>query len=506
MAQELQTINLVAPGFKGINTEDSPLAVDANFALVADNCVIDRYGRIATRKGYEMLTNPVGSPLTAGAEIEVVHVYRNSAGDRAVLSCGEGKIFRGEATLTDITPGSYTITSNNWKVLNFNNSAYFFQTGQEPLVYTTADGLQKMSDVTGYSGTAPQGNDAIAAWGRLWAVGTGAAKSTIFWSDLLQGHKWTGGSSGSIDVTEAWPDGYDEIIALAAHNNFLVIFGRHSIVVYAGAEDPSTMELSDTVAGVGIRCRCGLENTGTDLLFLSYEGLRSFGRTIQEKSMPIGDLSRNIKQDLLSVINAETQPVRTCYSPENRFLLIIFRSQNLAYCFDTQGTLENGSYRVTRWPDYKVKAMYRDRDGTLLIGAKDGIGKYEGYTDNGAPFQFTYYSPNLTFGDASRLKLPKKLRPTVIGGAGATLRFKWGFDFTGSFRTAIVQLSGNSISQYAIDEFGVGVYSAGIVSKTFNINTSGSGGSVVVGLEALVDGSPLSLQEYNIWTLLGRLI
>ena len=40
MAQELTSINLVAPAFKGINTEDSPLAQDPSFAEVADNAVI----------------------------------------------------------------------------------------------------------------------------------------------------------------------------------------------------------------------------------------------------------------------------------------------------------------------------------------------------------------------------------------------------------------------------------------------------------------------------------
>ena len=40
MAQQLNSINLVAPAFKGINTEDSPLAQDPSFAEIADNAVI----------------------------------------------------------------------------------------------------------------------------------------------------------------------------------------------------------------------------------------------------------------------------------------------------------------------------------------------------------------------------------------------------------------------------------------------------------------------------------
>ena len=56
MAQQLKSINLVAPAFKGVNTEDSPIAQDPSFAEVADNAVIDQRGRIAARKGLSVTT------------------------------------------------------------------------------------------------------------------------------------------------------------------------------------------------------------------------------------------------------------------------------------------------------------------------------------------------------------------------------------------------------------------------------------------------------------------
>ena len=34
MAQPLQSINLVAPAFKGVNTEDSPIAQDPSYACL----------------------------------------------------------------------------------------------------------------------------------------------------------------------------------------------------------------------------------------------------------------------------------------------------------------------------------------------------------------------------------------------------------------------------------------------------------------------------------------
>ena len=55
----------------------------------------------------------------------------------------------GTTTLTDATPGSYTITANNWKIVNFNDKAYFFQRGYDPLVYDNATGLRTFTVANG---------------------------------------------------------------------------------------------------------------------------------------------------------------------------------------------------------------------------------------------------------------------------------------------------------------------------------------------------------------------
>lgn len=509
MAQQLQSINLIAPGFKGINTEDSPLGQEPTFAAVADNCVIDRYGRIAARKGFSTLTTTKTELGTAS--IEVIHEFRDTSGNEVLFSCGNNKILSGTTTLVDETPGSYTITANNWDIVNFNDHAYFFQGGYEPLVYSDSLGsVTKMSAVSGYgmnsARTYMDGNTALAAFGRLWVAGFNDDKSTIYWSDLLQGHVWNGGSSGSIDVSKVWPDGYDEIVRLDTQNNFLIVFGKHSILIYGGADSPATMQITDTISGIGARCRCSVQNIGTDILFISYDGLRSLGRVIQEKSLPIGDLSRNIKNDLIGQLAGENVPLRSVYSPENNFFLVGLRGSDLIYCFDVRGKLENGAYRVTRWVGTGWEAMYRNDDGTLYLGSTDGIGTYSGYTDNDESYLMKYYSQNLTFGDSARLKIVKKIKPTIIGGSGAQAIFKWGYDFSGAYSSAVTTLKSASIAEFGIAEFAVDEFSTGIVTDTKNINTTGNGSSVVVGVEATINGASLSLQEINVLTLIGKLV
>ena len=307
MAQELKSINLVAPGFKGINTEESPLSQDPSFAETADNAVIDKRGRIAARKGHNVITT---NKTQLGTDsLSAIKEFRDDLGTTKVFSVGNNKILSGTTTLADETPGSYTISADDWKMVNFNGSVYFFQRGFQPLIYNITDSgtsggagssVVTLSSVHSASGlvSAMYGNEVLAAYGRLWTADFATDKSTIYWSDLLSGHKWSGGTSGSIDISKVWPDGYDEIVALAAHNNLLIVFGKRSIVVYSGADDPSSMALSDTVSGIGCVGRDTVQYTGVDVIFLSQTGLKSFGRTIQEKSMPISSLSGTITTDL----------------------------------------------------------------------------------------------------------------------------------------------------------------------------------------------------------------
>ena len=516
MSQPLQSINLVAPAFKGINTEDSPIAQDPSFAEIADNAVIDKRGRIAARKGHVVLTT---NKTELGSEsIRSIAEYKDSSGNKKIFSVGNNKILSGTSTLVDETPASYTITADNWKMVNFNDNLYFFQSSYEPLVYNNTDGISKMSAVTGASLVAdiPKANEVIGAYGRLWCANTGTDKSTVYWSDLLIGQNWTGGTSGSIDVSKVWPDGYDEIVSLAAHNGFLIIFGKHSIVVYQGAEAPATMSLADTVAGVGCVDRDTVQHTGTDVIFLSHTGLRSFGRTIQQKSMPISTLSKTITKDITELLQNENSFYRSVYSPEENFYLLTFVGQQTTYCFDLRGQLEDGSFRVTQWPGSVFTCYERLENGDLYIGTSLGISSYSGYADNGSSYRFRYYSPSLTFGDISKLKILKKIKPTLVGANSSTVFMKFAYDFGTTYRTTEFTVGNQTPAYFNINEFHgddpgdesdpLSEFTGGELTTQRSLNAVGSGATVVIGLEADISGFALSLQEINVQALIGKTV
>ena len=150
MAKQLQPLTIAAPGFLGLNTEESPIGMNPGFASVADNCVIDKRGRIAARKGYDKVSTNGGSVLGSSAGIETVFEFTSFAGVTTVFSAGNNKIFTGTTTLSEVTlPGGYSITANNWKIISFNNDVYFYQTGHAPL--KSAAGSTTLTAVGGSS-------------------------------------------------------------------------------------------------------------------------------------------------------------------------------------------------------------------------------------------------------------------------------------------------------------------------------------------------------------------
>ena len=543
VAQQLQNVTINAPAFGGINTQDSPVGLDPSYASVATNCVIDKLGRVGARKGSVLLstaTNTAGASAVSTSTVKVETIFESldKSGDKVVFSAGNNKIFSGTSTLTNITPSGYTISANNWKVVNFNNHVYFYQRGHEPLVYTDESGsgvLEAMSSHSHSTGTSPYGNEVLAAYGRLWVADVLNNKHTIYWSDTLNGHAWTGGATGSIDLTTVWPTGHDEIVSLAAHNGFLIVFGKVSIVVYSGASSPANMALHDTVEGVGCVARDSVQHTGTDIVFLSDSGVRSFGRVIQEKSMPMRDISRNVRNDLVRyvseerIVNSTLASVKSMYSPEEAFYLLTLPNNNITYCFDMRQALPDGSHRVTTWSTPIALCYTRTQDGKIYMGRQGGIYEYKGFTDrsgvyidtgsDGIPdtwdyetssYQLSYFSNPLDFGNSSNIKFLKKFKMTIIGDAAAQSVLNWGYDYSDAYykQTFTSTRTNANTAFYGVSEYNVSTseYSAGTEIQVPNVQGSGHGTTVTVGLESTINGSEFSIQKIDINVLLGRLI
>ena len=513
MSQVLQTASVAAPGFAGLNTQDSPLNLDSGFALVATNCIIDQYGRIGARKGWARVNSSSGN--LGANNVGVIHELVQSDGTLTVLFAGNNKLFKldGSNAVVELTYGgggtAPTITASNWSCASLNGITYFFQTGHDPLIYDPAVSTttyRRVTEKSGYVGTVPSGDIVLSAFGRLWVANTATVKNTVYFSDLLAGHIWSTGTAGSLNVDRVWPSGSDEVQGLAAHNGFLIIFGKRQILVYANATTPSTMSLSDTVGGIGCIARDSIQSTGKDVLFLSNSGVRSFARTIIEKSAPLGDLSKNVRSDLMQVVAAETPAnIKSVYSESEAFYLLTVPSIEEVYCFDTRVQLQDGSFRVTKWDSIEPTALLSRRNGDLLIGKNGYIGKYSTYQDYTSNYRMMYYTNHADLGNANVTSLLKRLKVVVIGGTNQFVTIKWGFDFLTNYQSANALIPVQGISEYGIGEYGIAEYSEGVALNTLSVSAGGSGKIVQTGYESNINGAPLSIQRIEIQSKDGKI-
>jgi len=513
MSQALQTNSVSAPGFYGLNTQDSPLDLSSGFALVAKNCIIDQYGRIGSRKGWTRVNSSSGD--LGANDVGVIHELVQSDGTLTVLFAGNNKLFKLNTSnaVVELTYGgggtAPTISANNWSCASLNGITYFFQTGHDPLIFDPAVSTttyRRVSEKTGYSGTVPSANIVISAFGRLWVADTATDNVTVYFSDLLAGHIWNTGTSGSLNIDRVWPNGADEITGLAAHNGFLIIFGKRQILVYANATTPATMSLQDTVGGIGCIARDSIQSTGKDVLFLSNSGVRSFARTIIEKSAPIGDLSKNIRSDFMQIIASETlSSIKTVYSESEAFYLMTLPTIKEVYCFDTRVQLQDGSFRVTNWNSIEPTALLSRRNGDVLIGKNGYIGKYSTYQDHTSAYRMQYYTNHADLGNANITSLLKRLKVVVIGGSNQYVTMKWGFDFNSNYLSANALIPTQGISEYGIGEYNVAQYSDGVALQTLVVQASGSGKIVQTGYETNINGSSLSIQRIEIQSKDGKM-
>lgn len=569
MAQQQQNITISAPGFQGLNTEDSPLQQDPGFCSVANNAVVDKFGRIGSRKPWTEFTTAVNvtyttDPSTTSTQtithrlghgnigattyvLATVGVYQYNASGVKVQEDHFICKLTETISATELDEISYPTLVDSTKladaqIIGFNDKLYIFSAGNECLefdgttitkLFTGTDDVDyiKPRDDTGVIANAIDGDVAAAAYGRLWVSGVGGDYETIYYSDLLIPTQWYDGravpadaqnTGGIINVNEYWPTGSDRIVSIVAHNNALFILGRESILVYnnAATGDPAAADgivLADTISNIGCVNRDAVTNIGSDILFVDDSGVRSLGRIVQEKSVPIGDLTANIRRDISDVI-AQTEDKTTIslsYWPDENLAVVNFNESLQAYALEMRAPSVTGGSKVTRWTNTVwQRALYYELDGearVVLGSSASGYGLFlyrAGVNYNNTPFEFTYESNTFTFGQPSNLKFVKQIDFTVVSTqVNAQAYAGWGYKNQLEYSKALTIVA-QAPALYNVSYFNQGEeYGPGLsIIRRYRVNAKGSGESVVIGFRININGNACSLQEINVQTLLGRIL
>ena len=522
MTQQIQTYALTAPGFYGLNTQDSSLDLAQGFALVANNCVIDKFGRVGARKGWT--AQHEYSTALDGADVKMISEHITDDGTSYIICAGNNKLFKlVSGVLTELTYGgggtAPTITNSNWQTASLGGDLYLFQRGHDPLEFSapwSTTQYRRISEQPGANGTIQQANCVLSSFGRVWNADTTTDKSMVQWSDINAPQKYATGSAGTLDLTKVWPNGNDTVVAMASHNNYLFIFGKNNILVYNNANILITdvasgvtgMALTDTITGIGCIARDSVQNTGTDILFLSATGVRSVMRTVQEKSAPLRDLSKNVRNDLMSAVAGENlETIKSVYNPFESFYLLTLPVLKTTYCFDLKQQLQDGSSRVTSWDSITPTSLCFLRNNTMLLGKNSYVGLYGGYLDNTSSYRFQYFTNHTDFGAPSVTSILKKLSVVVIGGTNQYVTIKWGYDFTGNYYAQNVLIPIQGTAYYGVAEYGgTAEYSDGTALLTLTAYPTGSGKVVQTGYESDIAGSALSIQKIEIQAKNGKIV
>lgn len=460
----LLPISLTAPGRLGINLQERDHLLRPEWATKTENLVLSESGKLHCRGALNTVS-------TDGASSEVFRMfdYINASGTEVAISAQATKIVSGVADLedasTDVT-SSTTPTAGYWKFVNFNGKVLGWQKSHAPIVKTSGD----FADIVASTGTLPDGDVALAAFGRVWAVDDDG--QTVRYCALLDETKWaTADGGGSVDMRNVWTQGMDVVTGMAAFGANLLIFGRRHIIVYSDGQgsaigvDPTQMYVVDTIEGTGCVSRDTIQNIGEgDLIFLSESGVQSLRRLLQNKDNPLDTISWPIQDHLRSDIKRELDALSVASTDARGwtgtyvartgqyFLVRNYTYKKSVYVFHmllrTQDEKGREVVPITYWSQAPVSYMYdmiEMRDGTVYTNGTDTYEALE-YRPDGVrdedetAIEMDYEGGWISLEDPQSdaiLKLLKAIQISVLNPAeiNSSLTAKYGFDYVAELDT-----------------------------------------------------------------------
>ena len=469
-AKQVTPISLESLGAKGLNTQSLNSSLGPEWLTIADNVVYDLQGRMGPRKGSKQVTKTVASPIKSiGAYIKPDSTVEVYGGSGATVVKMVTSVVPYSLTTQSFSGTPQTISDSNWQWINFNEEFWGVQTGHKVINYdgTSWYDIDDLGAYVAASGvTTFDPACAMGHFGRMWYGGITEDKGVLFYSDTLIGEKLNTGAAGSLDLKTVW--GSDEIVGIASLEDKIIIFGKHNIVTYSGASNPSTMVLNDLIKGEGLAGRDNIVDVGVDLLFLSYDGLKSFKRITQsDGKSPVDDTSIAVRNDLARIlVSADVSNIKSVYNQEDGQVITFIPDDNITYCFN----FNSGNKvlpKITTWtftnePQCGVDII----DGKFYMGLSDSIASYESYLDvvitNSTPtygsegvceaagntwetstcwtytqntYNWTFQTSWLDLGSPSFSKIVKKGLLTISGGqdSAATISISKDFDETSVF-------------------------------------------------------------------------
>ncbi len=493
------TLNKI--GALGINKGESDYVIPVGFATEAENLVFNNSGSLESRKGFveEQTDADVSSEIGTGA----LHYYLDKFDAVAVLIISRASganvylhTYRvADDTIAEVFNEATTYDVNSQWICILNGNAYIKIYGNTTLYRLTPASNQSKTNLPG---TYPSDTTCISnAHGHLWIYEE--TLKTLYWGSTVLSPDWT--SPNSLSLSEYWPTGEDNVVAIKEWNNFLIVFGRDNILIYGEATrgngwSGSNVVLIDGIKNIGCVAEASIDAVGDELWFLSRDGLKRITRIAAEgSSLGVLDVNKHINEYTSQW--ADYSQANGAYNPKDGFYLLNFKNGENSLVFDSRPVQVDGDiiYRCTEWNFNNIEngkapadAIFDYKNNVFYVLINNGLYKYDaGYNDDAsATYDISYKGAWNDFGQevSAYQKIPKHLTGSMSGTDDDTITVYWYQNFDDS-------------TEYSATD--------SLTDEKFKVPLSGSGEVLKVGFSATINGSKKVLKKYNVLAKIGRL-
>jgi hypothetical protein len=252
---------------------------------------------------------------------------------------------------------------------------------------------------------------------RLFAVGSGVYRNTLYCSDILDASVWDSANSAVINGDDG-----DEITAIVPYYQNRIIVFKKRRVFQVTIPETMTSAADWTISLISNNTGCVAGNTAvqvsSDIFFLSDNGIRSLVRSAADDFSSIGIPISEVVKDVIQSINPAKIAISTAAFYDNRYFLAIPTGSNdyndtmLVYntalsAFEGTWTPQIMQFTLTNFDDQGLRLTGKSTTGLLLqyFGYKspDALTSSD-YADNGETYESSVRTKDFNFGDPFSLK------------------------------------------------------------------------------------------------------
>jgi len=247
--------------------------------------------------------------------------------------------------------------------------------------YSSAPTVTIIGDGSGATATAtvspPPSNLRllINTGNRLFAVGSGSQRNTLYCSDILDASIWDSANSAVINGDDG-----DEITAIVPYyQNRIIVFKKRRIFQVTVPDD-MTSAADWTISLISNNTGCVAGNTAvqvsSDIFFLSDNGIRSLVRSAADDFSSVGIPISEVVKDVIQSINPAKINIATSIFYDNRYFMAFPTGANdyndtiLVYntalnAFEGTWTPQVMQFALTNFDNQGLRAAFKTTTGQI---------------------------------------------------------------------------------------------------------------------------------------------